>query len=77
MLYELLTKDMIQIQDKAENWQEAIRTASEPLLEKASITQEYIEAMIENVNELVHTLSLSLISLSRMPVRKKGLNALV
>lgn len=51
VLKELLTEDCIQLQDEAEDWQEAIRIASEPLLNSQSITEEYIGAMIRNVQE--------------------------
>ncbi len=36
-------------QQKASNWQAMIRLAAQPLLEKGTITEKYIEAMIQNV----------------------------
>lgn len=52
VLNELLTKETIQYNAKVENWQEAIRLASEPLKTNGSITADYVEAMIANVDEL-------------------------
>ncbi|XJZ26652.1 BglG family transcription antiterminator [Bacillota bacterium Lsc_1132] len=52
MLNELLTHDKIQFIDKEENWKNAIRTASKPLLEDGHITEEYIDSMIESVHKL-------------------------
>ncbi|WP_027954800.1 BglG family transcription antiterminator [Halobacillus kuroshimensis] len=52
MLNELLTKDTIQLQEQAPDWEEAIRTAAQPLIDKASIHPDYVEAMITNVKEL-------------------------
>ncbi|MDC3418552.1 BglG family transcription antiterminator [Aquibacillus salsiterrae] len=52
VLNELLTKETIQNQSKVDNWKEAIRLASEPLLMNGSITEEYVDAMIANVEEL-------------------------
>lgn len=52
MLNELLTNDTIQLQDQSPDWQEAIRTAAQPLINRASIHPEYVEAMITNVKEL-------------------------
>ncbi len=52
MLSELITGDMIQLQGQASDWQEAIRTAAEPLVKSGSIQPEYITAMIKSVQEL-------------------------
>ncbi|KAB7706515.1 PRD domain-containing protein [Bacillus aerolatus] len=52
MLNELITEDKIQLADQAASWEEAIRTASAPLLADQSITELYVEAMINNVNTL-------------------------
>ncbi len=41
----------IMIKQKVENWQEAIRVASKPLIEKNRINDEYVEAMIENIRK--------------------------
>jgi len=52
MLDELLTSETILFRDSLDSWEEAIRTASEPLLDQGKIQESYIEAMIEKVNEL-------------------------
>ncbi|KGX91228.1 BglG family transcription antiterminator [Pontibacillus marinus] len=52
MLDELLTSETILFRDSMNSWEEAIRTASEPLLEQGKIQENYIEAMINNVHEL-------------------------
>lgn len=51
MLKRLLTSDVIQFHSHVKNWQEAIRFASSPLLSNGSITENYIEAMIQNVHK--------------------------
>lgn len=48
MLSEFL-KGNTNFLDSVSSWEESIRTASKPLIEKAYITSEYIQAMIENV----------------------------
>lgn len=52
VLNELLTKETIQYTAKVANWQEAIRLAAEPLKTNGSITEDYVEAMIANVDEM-------------------------
>ncbi|MGP4074785.1 BglG family transcription antiterminator [Halobacillus sp. K22] len=52
MLNELLTKKTIQLKDQVSSWEEAIKTAAQPLIEQESIQPEYVQAMIDNVNEL-------------------------
>lgn len=52
MLNEVLTADKIQFADSAASWQEALQMASQPLLADQSISQNYIDAMIENVKEM-------------------------
>lgn len=52
MLNELLTEETIQIKDHVSSWEEAIEVAAQPLVEQQSISPQYIQAMIENVNEL-------------------------
>ncbi|WP_134683686.1 BglG family transcription antiterminator [Brevibacillus migulae] len=51
MLDELLQEDCIQLKDYVSDWREAIRIASEPLLKNQSITEMYVQAMIDNVEE--------------------------
>ncbi len=45
-------EDSVQILESVPNWEEAIRIASEPLLEKQKIEERYIEEMINNIKEL-------------------------
>lgn len=52
MLADLLTEDMIQIEEKASDWKSAIRLASIPLLRKKVIEERYIAAMINSVKDL-------------------------
>jgi mannitol operon transcriptional antiterminator len=52
VLQDLLTADMIQLQQEVDDWQSAIRLASQPLLKKTAINNQYVEAMIQNVLEL-------------------------
>ncbi|MGE7092017.1 PTS sugar transporter subunit IIA [Lysinibacillus sp. NPDC048646] len=49
MLSELLNKDTIQIANEVNNWQDAIRLASLPLLQQHKIEKRYIEAMIHSI----------------------------
>lgn len=51
MLDELLQDEFIQLKDSVRDWREAIRIASEPLLNSSSITEAYVQAMIANVEE--------------------------
>ncbi|KSU63138.1 hypothetical protein AS034_02465 [[Bacillus] enclensis] len=52
MLNELLTEETIVLKDSVDTWEEAIETASRPLIAQHSITPSYVKAMIENVKEL-------------------------
>ncbi|WP_034762091.1 BglG family transcription antiterminator [Rossellomorea vietnamensis] len=52
MLNELLTEQTIQLKDRVSNWEEAIKLASQPLVDQQSIRPDYVEAMITNVKEL-------------------------
>ncbi|WP_390216948.1 BglG family transcription antiterminator [Halobacillus seohaensis] len=52
MLTELLTEKTIQFRDHVSHWEEAIRLTAQPLLDQDSIQPQYVEAMIENVNDL-------------------------
>ncbi|KPL60266.1 BglG family transcription antiterminator [Rossellomorea vietnamensis] len=52
MLNELLTKQTIQLKDRVTSWEEAIKVASEPLVDQQLIRPDYVEAMITNVKEL-------------------------
>lgn len=52
VISDLLKREMIQIKDKVDNWQEAIRLASSPLLDIQAIEPCYIDAMITNIEKL-------------------------
>ncbi|MDO5088635.1 MAG: PTS sugar transporter subunit IIA [Leptotrichiaceae bacterium] len=45
-------KGNIQILDFVENWEESIKIAATPLLEKGVIEERYVHAMIKSINEL-------------------------
>ncbi|WP_319370037.1 PTS sugar transporter subunit IIA [uncultured Ilyobacter sp.] len=45
-------KDNIQILENVSDWEEAIKIASKPLLEKKKIEERYIQAMIDNIKEM-------------------------
>lgn len=51
MLKQLL-KNNIQVLENIDNWEEAIKYASIPLLEKKTIEDRYVRSMIENIHEL-------------------------
>ncbi len=46
-----LTKDFIQLENRATNWEEAIKKSSKPLLEGGFIKESYVDAMINSVKE--------------------------
>lgn len=52
VLSDLLKIEMIQVQDGISDWQAAITKAAEPLLTIQAIEPHYIDAMINNVQEL-------------------------
>ncbi|WP_040203508.1 PTS sugar transporter subunit IIA [Neobacillus jeddahensis] len=52
MLKTYLTEDAVQFKADAQNWEEAIRLAADPLLKNQTIEASYIEMMIENVKNL-------------------------
>lgn len=51
MLKQLLENN-IQVVENIDNWEEAIKYASKPLLEKKTIEDRYITSMIDNIHEL-------------------------
>ncbi|MYL53847.1 PRD domain-containing protein [Pontibacillus yanchengensis] len=51
MLDELLTEDTIQFEQSITDWEQAIRQASQPLIHSGKITEDYVQAMIDNVYE--------------------------
>ncbi|KAA0965522.1 BglG family transcription antiterminator [Sporosarcina sp. ANT_H38] len=52
VLKDLLIEENIQFVDKIDNWKDAIKKAAEPLLVSNSITNQYIDVMIENVETM-------------------------
>jgi len=48
----IFTEETIQITDKQLGWKEAIRTCAQPLLNNGSITDRYVESMIEVAEEM-------------------------
>ncbi|WP_152657561.1 BglG family transcription antiterminator [Oceanobacillus sp. CFH 90083] len=50
-LMELLPSDRIVLKKQAEGWKEAIKLASEPLLNQEYIKETYLNKMIENVHQ--------------------------
>ncbi|WP_338652561.1 BglG family transcription antiterminator [Sporosarcina psychrophila] len=52
VLKDLLIEENIQFMDEIENWKDAIKKAAEPLLVNDSITNQYIDVMIENVETM-------------------------
>ena len=46
-----LIEDRVYFKDQMNSWEDAIKTAANPLLEEGFIKSEYIDAMIENVNQ--------------------------
>ena len=51
MLGGLLTTQVIQFSSKKMNWEEAIRLAAQPLLQKQKIEERYIQAMVDKVKD--------------------------
>lgn len=51
IIRELLPKSRMKNVDKVNNWEEAIKVASEPLLEEGIVEEKYIQAMINSVNK--------------------------
>ncbi|WP_371069300.1 BglG family transcription antiterminator [Sediminibacillus sp. JSM 1682029] len=47
-LADLLTPEQITLKQAASSWEEAVRIAGGPLLENGTVTEEYVEAMLEN-----------------------------
>lgn len=52
MSLEMLTPDKVQIKDQVNDWSEAIRVASQPLLQQQYFDERYIKAMIDSVYNL-------------------------
>ena len=46
-----LTKELVQLQDGFDSWEEAIRTSSKGLLEQGYIKASYVDAMVKSVQD--------------------------
>ena len=46
-----LTKELVQLQDGFDSWEDAVQFSAEPLLKGGEIKQSYIDGMIESVKE--------------------------
>lgn len=46
-----LELDFIQVEQRADNWEEAIKMSAKPLLENGFINDGYLKAMIDSVHE--------------------------
>ncbi|MFD0898521.1 BglG family transcription antiterminator [Loigolactobacillus binensis] len=51
MLKDLINDNQIQLNQAVKDWKEAIKLSAQPLLKQGFITQSYIEAMINSVEE--------------------------
>ncbi len=47
-LNDFLTNDTIQLMNRVKNWEEAIRRAAQPLLNRRHIEESYVDAVMEN-----------------------------
>lgn len=52
MIEELLTKETIQFSQEKLNWKEAISLTAAPLLNSGKVSENYIKAMIHNIEVL-------------------------
>lgn len=52
MLKDVVTKEMIQLDLDAKNWEDAIEIAARPLLDKEFIEPRYVDAMVQSVHDL-------------------------
>lgn len=50
-LLDYLMEPFVKIYDSVDSWEEAIALATQPLLKKELVTQNYLETMIHNVNK--------------------------
>lgn len=49
MSLEMLTEDKINVRECVASWEEAIKEASQPLVDQAYFSQSYVDAMIDSV----------------------------
>lgn len=52
MLNKMLTEDVIRIYESAENWQQAIKLACQPLLDNGAIEPSYVDAIFKCHHEI-------------------------
>ncbi|MFV0380826.1 MAG: PTS sugar transporter subunit IIA [Breznakia sp.] len=52
MLKELTNKELIKLNIDASDWVDAVRQAGAPLVKSGKVTKEYVDAMIQNVQEM-------------------------
>lgn len=52
MIEQYLNQNTIQLQETIDDWQSAITLAAQPLIKNHSISNEYLQTMINSVNEL-------------------------
>ena len=51
MLEELLTEETVQIIEQVADWKEAIEVATAPLIETEKVTEDYIGAIVDSLEE--------------------------
>ncbi|MCM3569370.1 BglG family transcription antiterminator [Neobacillus mesonae] len=51
MLSDIISENLIQLNVEADDWQDAIRKAGQPLVDEAKVSSEYIQAMIDSASE--------------------------
>ncbi len=51
MLKDLVNDQQIQLQQTADDWEDAIRVSAKPLLDEGDITEHYVQAMIDSVKQ--------------------------
>lgn len=51
MLKDLVNDQQIQLQQTADDWEDAIRVSAKPLLDEDDITEHYVQAMIDSVKQ--------------------------
>lgn len=52
MLSKLLNEQTIRLDVDCADWQDCVKKSGVPLVESGDITQEYIQAVIDNINEV-------------------------
>lgn len=52
MLYELTNEKLVKLNIEAEDWQDAIRKAAQPLVQEQKVKPMYVDAIIDSVKEV-------------------------